>query len=297
MNSEDAFNAEQEETSPLLASSQREAVAEEAEPAAEVTDETEASEHADRPFDLHYVYPEGFLGMMQTMLTILVLALFILTFLSQPYRIPSASMEDTLLVGDFLLVNKAVYAPAGIWGRLHLLPYRNVQQKDVVVFHYPIDPTTYVVKRVVALPGDRIRLIDRRVWVNDRQMEEPFTIYTRSFPSMFRDNFPSAPYTDPGVNTRWWQEMNQDVQNGVLTVPPARYFVLGDNRNDSLDSRYWGFVPRGNIVGEPFLVYFSLRNPVPESNGLPVDQHTHGHNVWAQLTGIARWDRMFHVIR
>ncbi len=261
-------------------------------------EEQDSPLHAERPQHTHYVYPQGFLGMVQTMLTILVLALFILTFLSQPYRIPSASMEDTLMVGDFLLVNKAVYAPAGIWGRLHLLPYRNIQQDDVVVFHYPIDPMTYVVKRVIALPEDRIRLIDGRVWVNDRQMDEPFTIYTRSFPSAFRDNFPSHLYTDPGVNTRWWQEMHQDVQDGVLTIPANRYFVLGDNRNDSLDSRYWGFVPRQYIVGQPFLVYFSLRDPAqPGVNDLPDDRLTHGHNVWAQLTGIARWDRMFHVVR
>ena len=249
-------------------------------------------------FHYSYVYPRGFPGMVQSMLTILVIALFILTFIAQPYRIPTASMEDTLLVGDFLLVNKALYAPPGVWSHLHLLPYRNIQHDDVIVFHYPVDPTTHLVKRVVALPKDRIRLIGGRVWVNDKLANEPFTIYVPSFPSAFRDDFPSKLYTDPGVNTQWWREMHQDVQQDVLTVPTNRYFVLGDNRNDSLDSRYWGFVPRQNIVGQPFLVYFSLRErALPEIDGLPEDRLAHGHNWWAQLTSMARWDRMFHVIR
>lgn len=246
----------------------------------------------------NYVYPEGFLGMMQTMMTIVVLALFILTFLSQPYRIPSASMENTLLIGDFLLVNKAVYAPAGIWGRLHLLPYRNLVQNDVVVFHYPVDPKTYVVKRVIALPGDRIHLTDGRVWVNDHQAQEPFTIYMRTYPSEYRDNFPSNLYTDPGVNPTWWQQMHQDIQNGALMVPENRYFVLGDNRNDSLDSRYWGYVPRRNVVGEPYLVYFSVReSDLPSATVLPNDGHAQIHTGWEHIAGVARWDRMFHVIR
>ena len=239
---------------------------------------------------------QDFLGVAQTMLTILVIAMFILTFLAQPYRIPSASMEDTLLVGDFLLVNKVVYATPGIWHSL--LPYRNIQHNDVIVFHFPLDPATYLVKRVIGLPQDRVRVFAGHALVNDQPIEEPFAIYTRSFPSVFRDYFPSHLYTDPGVNTQWWIELHRDVHDGELFIPANMYFVLGDNRNDSLDSRYWGFVPRRNIVGQPFLVYFSLRETAPsEITGLPDDRLTHGHNWWAQLAGMARWDRTFHIIR
>jgi signal peptidase I len=235
---------------------------------------------------------------LASLAAVLVTGLFIITFVLQAFEIPSSSMENTLLIGDFLLVNKAVYSPAGIWGHLHILPYRNVAQDDVVVFHYPVDPSTYVVKRVIALPGDHIHLTDGRVWVNDRQMQEPFTIYTQTYPSAYRDNFPSNLYSDPGINPRWWQQLHLYVQNGVLTVPGNRYFVMGDNRNDSLDSRYWGYVPRRNIVGEPYLVYFSLRkSALPETSNVPEDRLTQGHTLWAQMAGIARWDRMFHVIR
>src|SRR6185437_12175795 len=232
---------------------------------------------------------------------------FVLTFIVQPYRIPSGSMEDTLLIGDFLLVNKAVFAPPGRWG--HLLAYEPVRRDDIVVFHYPVDHSLHLVKRIIGVPGDRIHLHYGRVFINGRAQNEPFAMYIRSFPSVFRDEFPTPTYTDPGVSTGWWREMRQDVQNGELVVPGGEYFVLGDNRNDSMDSRYWGFVPRQNIVGEPFLVYFSvvtpgrseitgLDNGVGTGNGyrLGNDRLAHEHAWWSSLAGFARWDRIFHVI-
>ena len=238
---------------------------------------------------------EEFLALLQGMVTILVIALFILTFLAQPYRIPSASMEDTLLVGDFLLVNKMVYAPPGPWR--HLLPYQPVQRDAVVVFHYPVHPETHLVKRVIGLPGDRIRLIGGQVYVDEAPAAEPFALNGTGDPGSFRDNFPSLAYTDPSMDMRWWMQMRQHVHNGELVVPADRYFVLGDNRNDSLDSRYWGFVPQSNIVGEPFLVYFSLRAPsASELTGLPDDRLTHEHSLWTQALRVARWDRIFHII-
>lgn len=245
--------------------------------------------------------------MLQTTLTFLVGALFVLTFIVQPYRIPSGSMEDTLLIGDFLLVNKAVFAPPGRWG--HLLAYEPVRRDDIVVFHYPVDHSLHLVKRIIGVPGDRIHLHYGRVFINGGAQNEPFAMYIRSFPSVFRDEFPTPTYTDPGVSTGWWREMRQDVQNGELVVPAGEYFVLGDNRNDSMDSRYWGFVPRQNIVGEPFLVYFSvvtpgrseitgLDNGVGTGNGYPLgnDRLAHEHTWWSSLAGFARWDRIFHVI-
>ncbi len=238
---------------------------------------------------------EELLTLLQGMATILVPALFILTFLVQPYRIPSASMENTLLVGDFLLVNKMVYAPPGPWR--HLLPYHAVQRDAVIVFHYPLRPETHLVKRVIGLPQDRIRLVEGRVYVNEEPVVEPFVLNAPGEANLYRDDFPSLAYTDPGVDMRWWMRMHRDVQDGELVVPAGRYFVLGDNRRDSLDSRYWGFVPQANIVGEPFLVYFSLRSPsASELTGLPDDRLTHDHSLWTQTMHVARWNRIFHII-
>jgi signal peptidase I len=236
------------------------------------------------------------LTLMQTTLTFLVSALFVLTFIAQPYRIPSGSMEDTLLIGDFLLVNKVIFAPAGPWRRL--LGYEPVKRGDIIVFHYPADQSLHLVKRVIGLPGDRLRLHHGHVLIDGRPLAEPYALYVAAYASTFRDEFPTPVYTDPGVNTHWWMEMSQDVKNGELRIPPGKYFVLGDNRNDSLDSRYWGYVPRQNIVGEPFLVYFSVRSSGrSEITGLSSDRLSHEHTWWGGLAGAARWDRMFHVIR
>ena len=206
----------------------------------------------------HLVFP-NLLDTLRSLLTIIVIALFVLTFLVQPFRIPSESMERTLLVGDFLLVNKAVYGPAGGWR--WLLPYEPVKRGDVIVFHFPLDPSDHVVKRVVGVPGDRVRLQNGVVCINGQKQSEPYAIFEGSYQDSFRDQFPARLYTDPGVDTQWWIRMRQAVQNGELVVPPGMYFVLGDNRNHSRDSRYWGFVPRANVVGLPVLIYFSLEEP------------------------------------
>ena len=235
------------------------------------------------------------LAVMQNTLTFLVGALFILTFIAQPYRIPSGSMKDTLLVGDFLLVNKVIFAPSGPWRRL--LAYEPIQRGDIVVFHYPMDRTLHLVKRVIGVPGAHIRLHHGLVYLNGQLLAEPYALYIASYPSTFRDEFPTPVYTDPGVNTHWWMEMTLDVHHGELVVPPGEYFVLGDNRNDSLDSRYWGFVPRDNIVGQPFLVYFSvLAHGRSEITGISSDGLAHEPGWWSDLAGSARWDRIFHVI-
>lgn len=234
--------------------------------------------------------------MLQTSLTFLVGALFVLTFIVQPYRIPSASMESTLLVGDFLLVNKVIFADPGPWR--HLLAYRPVERDDIVVFHYPVERSLHLVKRVVGVPGDRLRMYRDGLFIDGQLQKEPFALYLLSYPSVFRDDFPPRNYTDPSVSARWWDEMKRDVRQGQLVVPPGEYFVLGDNRNDSLDSRFWGFVPRQNIVGEPFLVYFSVISARrSEITGLSDDRLAHERTWWNSLAGSARWGRIFHVIR
>jgi signal peptidase I len=238
----------------------------------------------------------GVLEMMRSLLVVLVIALFILTFIVQPFRIPSESMERTLLVGDFLLVNKITFAPPGRWS--WLLPYRGVERGDVLVFHFPPDPPEHVVKRVIGLPGDHIHLENGLAWVNGHQLHEPWAVFESADHDDFRDSFPTQLYTDPGVDPRWWMEMRREVRGGDLVVPPGEYFVLGDNRNFSRDSRYWGFVPRDHIVGRPLVIYFSLReSSATDGAELPDDRLGQKNDLLDKIENFARWDRFLRVIR
>jgi signal peptidase I len=246
------------------------------------------------PLRLHLpTVPEALASLLRTILV----ALFLLTFILQPYLIPSESMEHTLLVGDFLLVDKQIYAPGGAGGdSWHwLMPHREIARGDIVVFHHPDPP--YLVKRVVGIPGDRIRMEDGRVTVNGVPLDEPYAAFEPTDPSPFRDEFPGKVYSDPQVDIGWWKQMQSLTQNGELVVPPGKYFVLGDNRNHSKDSRFWGFVPRQAIVARPLVIYFSLRRP----SGTDVQQAAddrlgHDRELSARLIGFARWKRIFHVV-
>lgn len=241
------------------------------------------------------VFP-NVLDLVRSLLSALVAAIFVLTFIVQPFRIPSESMERTLLVGDFLLVNKIAYAPPGPWG--WLLPYRTVQRGDIIVFHYPLNPPEHVVKRVIALPGDAVHLQDGLAWVNGVSVPEPYAVFEPAYADSFRDEFPTQRYTDPGVDPRWWEQMQSDVRDGDLIVPPGEYFVLGDNRNFSRDSRYWGFVPREDLVGRPFVIYFSLREPSQTDAAQAADDRLgQKTDLLDRISNFARWDRCLRVIR
>ncbi len=216
------------------------------------------------------VQHDGLLTAVKLIVEIVVCALFAITFVVQPFRIPSASMEPTLRVGDFLLVDKQSYAPAGVLDSL--LPPTKIERGDLVVFHYPVDASLHLVKRVVGLPGDRVRLRGGRVLVNGRPLEEPYAFYSPTLPNGFRDEFPSLLEADPSVDLRWWIELRRSVVGGDVMVPPGEYFVLGDNRNDSEDSRYWGFVRRDAIVGRPLLVYFTVPPAEETIEDTPVER-------------------------
>ena len=235
--------------------------------------------------------PEAFASLLRTV----VVALFVLTFVVQPFLIPSESMEHTLLVGDFLLVNKQLYAPAGAISD-HLLPYRQVQRGDIIVFHHP-PPHPYLVKRVLGIPGDRIRIEDGRVTVNGVVLEEPYAAFEPAAPNQFLDNFPASEYTDPDVDPEWWRQMQKLTQNGELVVPANDYFVLGDNRNHSYDSRSWGFVPREAIIARPVVIYFSVRRPsTTDVQEATDDRLGHDRELTARLAAFARWKRIFRVV-
>lgn len=237
--------------------------------------------------------PEAFASLLQT----IVVALFLLTFVLQPFLIPSESMEHTLLVGDFLLVNKQIFASPGSNNSLArwIMPYRDVQRGDIVVFHHPDPP--YLVKRVVGVPGDRIRIAGGRVLVNDVFIDEPYVAYEPAAPNSFRDNFPARIYTDPNIDPTWWRELQSLTLNGELVVPQGEYFMLGDNRNHSKDSRFWGFVPRDAIVARPLVIYFSLRRPsTTDVEQAQDDRLGHDRELAARLAGFARWKRIFRVV-
>jgi signal peptidase I len=234
--------------------------------------------------------PEALASLLRT----IVVALFVLTFVLQPLLIPSESMEHTLLVGDFLLFNKQVYAPPGRLSQW-LLPYRPVERGDIIVFHHPKPPL--LVKRVVGVPGDRLRIEDGRVLVNGVLLDEPYAAFEPAPPNDFRDNFPARIYTDPQVDPEWWRQMQSLTLNGDLVVPQGEYFVLGDNRNHSSDSRYWGFVPRQAIVARPLVIYFSLRRPSSTDVEQAADDRLgHERDLSVRLAEFARWKRIFRVV-
>ncbi len=200
--------------------------------------------------------PWNVMAHLQFALVALIIALFVITFVVQAFRIPSGSMEDTLLVGDYLLVDKARFGPGGHWHAV--LPYRAIRRGDIVVFRYPVDPTQHFVKRVIGLPGDRIHIRRSHVYINGGVLHEPYVVFKEHFSDEFRDNFPAGNRTNENIRGEWATRLRALVRGGELIVPPGQYFVLGDNRDQSLDSRYWGFVPRENIVGRPLVIYFSI---------------------------------------
>jgi signal peptidase I len=247
----------------------------------------------------HYHEKPSIFGALQSLLYLIVVAIFIITFCMQPFRIPSESMESTLLVGDFLLVNKQSTA---MDGGGTLLPAAAIHRGDIIVFHDPVDATLHLVKRVIGLPGDHLRLHGGLVYINGHALTEPYAVYRPSPPDNFRDNFPRLQSADPEIDSRWWIRMRSLIENNELIIPTGNYFVLGDNRNDSEDSRYWGFVPREDIVGKPLLIYFSLQQPEPGEDGTLTQQAaanpTHNHpSKIDSVFDFARWGRIFQVIR
>ncbi len=195
---------------------------------------------------------------------VLVTGLFIITFIVQAFEIPSSSMENTLLIGDHVFVNRIKFAPKTS-GATPLVPYRDVNFQDIVVFLHPDPPQagTYVVKRIIGLPGDRIHLRDGVVYRNGVALDEPYIDHDRDNPGdLYRNSFPSvAPSDNDDLSANWMVDLPSYIQGEDLVVPPGHYFAMGDHRGVSLDSRYWGFIPRANIIGNPMFIYWSFETP------------------------------------
>jgi signal peptidase I len=192
---------------------------------------------------------------------VLVTGLFIVTFILQAFEIPSSSMEDTLLIGDHLFVNREQFSPAAHWLG-PLMPYRDVHRDEIAVFLSPEQPGLFLVKRIIGVPGDRIHLRDDEVYRNGVKLVEPFVRHKREH-NPYTDNFPAEPPL-PGYgvrNTKWAQELPSHIQGDDIVVPPDSYFAMGDNRDVSYDSRFWGFLPRENLIGRPMFIYWSFDTP------------------------------------
>jgi len=214
----------------------------------------------------------------------LIFALFVRTYLFQMFKIPSASMEDTLLVGDHVLVNKFALAPLRLPFETAFLPIADVRRGDIVIFRYPHDPQQDYVKRVIGLPGESLQIVNNVVYVKPRGQ--------RGFSALAEDY---TVHKHPG-------EVPDDlVDLGPVQVPDGCYFAMGDNRDDSLDSREWGFVPRENIVGRALLIYWSFDGVGPDGalalapeNGSGLERLGHALTAVFRFT---RWERSGKVVR
>jgi signal peptidase I len=224
-------------------------------------------------------------------ITILLL-LFLTTTLVQAFVIPTGSMEDTLLIGDHLLVDKLAYAPAGPVSKF-ILPYTDIKRGDIIVFRYPADISQTFVKRCMGVPGDRIRVINKQVYLNGVKLEEPYKVHKMDYIDSYRDNFPGEP--NVSVDRRAIDMLQNHVVNGEVVVPPNSYFAMGDNRDSSLDSRYWGFVPRENIIGKPLVVYWSYDAPTSDLNS-PSISVSHVVDLAENFFAKTRWRRSFMLI-
>ena len=213
-----------------------------------------------------------------------ILALFIRTFVVQAFKIPTGSMENNLLIGDHLLVNKFVFGPSATRLERAIFPMGTIKRDDVIVFKYPEQPEVDYIKRVIGLPGETVELKAKKIYINGMPLDEPYV------------HFLEPPSTEADLH----EVTSIDVREryGPVTVPPNQYFVMGDNRDNSQDSRYWGFLQRDYIKGKALLIYWSYEAEREdyETEGAGATLRSLG-SVFAHFFTRTRWDRMLHQIR
>jgi signal peptidase I len=213
-----------------------------------------------------------------------ILALFIRTFVVQAFKIPTGSMEENLLIGDHLLVNKFVFGPTSSGVERALLPIAEIKRRDVIVFKYPEEPERDFIKRVIGLPGETVELREKKVYVNGKVLDEPYVHFLQP----------------PSGESEFHEVTSFDVREryGPVTVPPDHYFVMGDNRDNSQDSRYWGFLPRDYVKGKALVIYWSYEAGREDYQDEGAGATLKGLvSVFAHFFTRTRWDRMLRQIR
>jgi len=230
---------------------------------------------------------------------LLATVLFIMTFVFQTFAIPSSSMENTLLIGDHVAVDRERFAPRTTWlGQV--VPYREIHRGDTAVFLSPEQPGLFLVKRIIGVPGDRIHLRDGVVYRNGEKLDEPYVKHAMAPQdrSPYIEDFPAVAPLGWVTNEKWREEMPEHLHGGEIVVPPNSYFAMGDNRDVSYDSRFWGFIPQANLIGRPLFVYWSFITPADEYQNQGV-----GDRVQAVLHAAihffdeTRWSRTLRIVK
>ncbi|MSO56602.1 MAG: signal peptidase I [Acidobacteria bacterium] len=206
----------------------------------------------------------------ESLVIAVILALFIRTFVVQAFKIPTGSMEQNLLIGDHLLVNKFVFGPSLAGSERTVLPMKDIARGDVIVFKYPEEPERDFIKRVIGLPGDQIELRRKRIFINGERLDEPYVFFLEEPPALTQETAGDDARAHSGDPRESY---------GPVTVPPDHYFVMGDNRDNSQDSRYWGFLPRSYVKGKALVIYWS-----------------YDAEAGNMVTG-TRWSRLLHQVR
>ena len=221
----------------------------------------------------------------------IVLLVWFTSTVAQPFVVPTASMESTIMTGDHLIVDKIPYSPPGAITK-YFLPYQDVRRGDVVVFRYPLNINMPYVKRVIGIPGDQITFVDKKLILNGKQTEEPYAQFVGPNLDSYAANFPTV--SPSYVYPRGAEMLRDNVKDGVLKVPNGYYLCMGDNRENSDDSRYWGLVPRENIMGKPLIIWWSFEASTEHLASYSVDQ------VWNLVTNFfqkTRWKRTLQFIK
>lgn len=234
-----------------------------------------------------------------SMAVVLVTGLFIVTFNMQAFEIPSSSMVKTLLVGDHVFVDRTTAAPRTAWLG-PLLPYRDIQHGDIIVFLSVTQPGQHIVKRIIGIPGDHLRLRNGIVYRNGEKLDEPNVIHSLNNYDRYRDEFPAVSPRESAVRVsdEWFITQGSYIKDGEIIVPPNSYFGMGDNRDVSLDSRYWGFIPRENVIGRPMFVYWSFETPEDQYTKSEISDRVGwlGHVV-LHFFDKTVWRRTLHIVR
>ena len=212
-----------------------------------------------------------------------ILALFVRTFVLQAFKIPTGSMENNLLIGDHLLVNKFMYAPTASSLERAIMPIGTIRRGDILVFKYPVEPDRDFIKRVIGLPGETLELKAKKIFINGKPLDEPYVHFLE----------------EPRRNAELAEVTSSDVREnyGPVTVPPNQYFMMGDNRDNSADSRYWGFMPRDYVKGKALLIYWSYESEREDYEDESTSATVKGFaSVFMHFFTKTRWDRLGHFI-